>query len=1127
MSSTSSSRMSSKVRRILKRIGIGLGIAVILLVVAGEVLLQTGALTGIVTRYASEYVDGELAVGRVSGSLLSRFPKVRLCLEDVRVTYPHDRFLYAHGCEPVKRYAREGRGEAVDTLLSLHSLDATVSWIDAIGGAITLPEVLLDGPRFFYHDYGKGGTNLDVFGSSSEDETPPEEEPAEEAAGLEDEDSFSLPLTLGRISITGHPHVVYTAAEDDIYVAADFSRMEASTAEDGLLTLNIDGDADLRAAGYDLLKARLEAEATTFHRYDLGDEQLPVFAASLELPRSGIFHQGMSRPGRLRLGLEAKQGDGGLRLTLNDLRLRADGLRTALSGGAEDLLGEDPLLRLDGDLDARLDSLGYLIPKGMDLDARGGVTLYLKASSRLSALDAVRYPEARIEANLHVSDLDLQDRSDSLFVRVPGGDFDIRTQANRFDDSIPEGTQVLGVRADLDSLLLRYGSDMAVRGQQLMLAAQNSTLRYGDDGPMGTFTPFMVFLKARRLGYRDGDSFMVGLGETRNAFRVASDSVDRQIPRIELKSSSGMIFLREDVSRYGIRNASLSASAKLNAFEKVRRRNAFRDSLQRQYPGVPRDSMRARMRREMPEWLRTEEFRDADIDIELDETLMAYLRDWDLNGTARIGGGRMITPLFPLATHLDTLSADFTFDRVDLYEASVRAGESQLALNGSLSGIRRALNRRGPYVLDLHVESEALNADEIMSALAAGEQSDLDALRGSVDALGVSDEQYEQLVELDSLVHGVPTVNLFVVPANLIARADLLGSNIRYGDLDISWISSDIRLEQRILQVTNTVARSNMGDVYLDTFYATQSMEDIGAGLNLSFVGIDAGKVAGLYPGLFDDVPYVNNVSGNVECQFAALSRFDTQMDLVLPSLSGVARITGGEDNAAEDARRKLVLKNDRDLRRITRLLLFRHPSETRIHELDASLLMNAGQLEILPFILGIDRYRLAIAGLQGVDPDQAFQYSVSVIRSPLLIPFGINLSGPDFDHLDWHLTRAKYRGSSSLPKLASREKVEEAQARLADAIYYVFETGVAGAMKAGFPVDPIEQSKAAEGYRFELETEELSEEDTALLRAMQENSSEETAEEYVTRVLLELREKLMSPEETPEVPETPTPSHE
>ena len=92
MSSTSSSRMSSKVKKILKRIGIGLAVTVIVLVVAVEVLLQTGALTGLVRNIASDYVDGRLQVERISGSIITHFPKVRLVLEEVSVTYPHDKF---------------------------------------------------------------------------------------------------------------------------------------------------------------------------------------------------------------------------------------------------------------------------------------------------------------------------------------------------------------------------------------------------------------------------------------------------------------------------------------------------------------------------------------------------------------------------------------------------------------------------------------------------------------------------------------------------------------------------------------------------------------------------------------------------------------------------------------------------------------------------------------------------------------------------------------------------------------------------------------------------------------------------------------------------------------------------
>lgn len=1141
MSSISSSRMSSKPLKILKRIGIGMGITVILLVVAGEVLLQTGALTGLVNRYASEYVDGTLHVGRVTGSLLSRFPKVRLCLDDVRITYPHDRFSYAPGCERVERYTCEGRGAEVDTLLSFALLDATVSWIDAVRGGITLPDVHLDEPRFFYHDYGDGVTNLDVFGGAESEEEPAEEEepeleeaPAEEEESTAEESSSGIPLTLGRVRITGQPHIVYTSAPDDFYIAADISCFDAKTGANGLLTLQLDGDVDLRSTGYELQQARLEAEASTARRYEIGVDGVPFFDATVSLPRAGVYHEGMTRPGRLHFNLAALCDGDGMNLSLKDFLLHADGLHTELTAAVEGLLSDDPLLRLDADAAACLDSLSYAIPADLDIDGRGRLSFYVKGDSRFSAIDPIRYPEAHVEANFHLQGIDIDDRTDSLAVRLPEGTVDIRTQGNLYDSSIPEGTQVLVVRADMDSLAFRSGADMSVRGANLMLAAQNSTLQYGADGPMGTFTPFMVFLKAGRLGYRDGDAMMVGLRETRNSFRICPDTLDHQIPRIDVTSRSGMIFLREDISRYGLRNAELSASAKLDAFRDVRQRSAFRDSLMRAHPGVPRDSLRAMMRREMPEWLRTEEFRDADIDIELDESLMAYLRNWDLRGKTRIGGGFMMTPRFPMATRLDTLAADFTFDRIDLLAAEVRAGlsrdslgrrhaldslDSHVLASGSLSGIRRALNHRGPYELDLHLETQGINADAIMSALAAGEQSDVETLRSSVDAIGVSDEEYEQIVEVDTLVHGIPTLHMFVVPANLKARVDLVGENIRYGDVDLSWFQSDVRIEQRILQVTNTIAQSNMGTIYLDTFYATQSLEDMGAGVNLSLVGIDAGKLTGLYPGFFDDIPYVEDASGNVECQFAALSRFDTEMEPVLPSLNVVARVTGGSDNATEDARRSLVLKNDAELRRLARYLLFRHKGETRIHELDASLMVDAGRMELLPFIIGVDRYRLAIAGLQDIDPGEAFQYSLTVLRSPLLVPFSIDIFGPDLDHLDWKLKWPQYWNAGSVPKLDSREKVEQAQTRLSDAIYYVFDTGVAGAMAAGAPASLLEGMKEELSYSFTFGGEDLPEEEVRRLGEMRDGALDDPADSYVEALLRTLRMKVMK--------EPIVPSHE
>ena len=63
-----------------------IGIWTALLIVL-EVVLSQSVLTGIVNRYATEYIDGNLKFGKASLSMFRRFPNVALTLEDFSVTY--------------------------------------------------------------------------------------------------------------------------------------------------------------------------------------------------------------------------------------------------------------------------------------------------------------------------------------------------------------------------------------------------------------------------------------------------------------------------------------------------------------------------------------------------------------------------------------------------------------------------------------------------------------------------------------------------------------------------------------------------------------------------------------------------------------------------------------------------------------------------------------------------------------------------------------------------------------------------------------------------------------------------------------------------------------------------------
>ena len=86
---------------------------------------------------------------------------------------------------------------------------------------------------------------------------------------------------------------------------------------------------------------------------------------------------------------------------------------------------------------------------------------------------------------------------------------------------------------------------------------------------------------------------------------------------------------------------------------------------------------------------------------------------------------------------------------------------------------------------------------------------------------------------------------------------------------------------------------------------------------------------------------------------------------------------------------------------------------------------------------MDVDRYILAASGLQHLD--EAFNYHLSAIKSPLLVKFGVNVWGDDFDHVRYGLGRAKYR-SVNVPVFTPQ--LDTVQNSLLASIHNVFDLG-------------------------------------------------------------------------------------
>ena len=177
-------------------------------------------------------------------------------------------------------------------------------------------------------------------------------------------------------------------------------------------------------------------------------------------------------------------------------------------------------------------------------------------------------------------------------------------------------------------------------------------------------------------------------------------------------------------------------------------------------------------------------------------------------------------------------------------------------------------------------------------------------------------------------------------------------------------------------------------------------------------------------------MPILKSFHGLLNCEIAATSQLDTNMNLMMPTINGILRITG--DN--------LALKNDAMFRSLAKKLLFKNKKEGRIDQMD--------------------RYTLAMSGVQNLD--MSFKYHVSLIKSPILIKLGLDLYGTDFDHMKFRIGRAKYK-DPNVPVFS--KVIDDTKVNLVSSIENIFKKGVDAVIRENNGIEMIRKRQREMNY--------------------------------------------------------------
>ncbi|MCQ2182837.1 MAG: hypothetical protein MJY89_05470 [Bacteroidales bacterium] len=539
------------------------------------------------------------------------------------------------------------------------------------------------------------------------------------------------------------------------------------------------------------------------------------------------------------------------------------------------------------------------------------------------------------------------------------------------------------------------------------------------------------------------------------------------VPRLALSTGIKRLFVQMGTDRIFTRDVDVALSAQ-------------------KHVSIVQDT--ARLNRPMrpgPVFLEDPSLESGDVTFSLDSTLTNYLKEWDILGKLTMDNVGFISPRMPLRTRVFDTGINFTGNEVNIDSLHLISGTSNLSINGTVRGLRRALLGGGLLRADMHIDSKRLNINEIIAAFQRGEYVD--------GVVAVEDEEDESFV-VDSLsTEGSDTLKtgLVIVPGNIMASVSLEADEINFKDIEVDSLTSVIRMQERTVQLTQTGLTSNYGKIKLDAFYSTRSKRDINAGIDIKVSDVSAAQIIGLMPQVDNMMPALKSFHGILGCQVTATTQLDTNMNVLMPTLDGLIKISG-EDLEVRDAG---------NLKKITRLLLFKDKNIGHIDNLYVNAVVHDNKLEVFPFELGVDRYRLALYGMQGFD--KTMYYHISILKSPFLIRFGINMYGTP-DNWRFRLCLPKYR-SGHVP--AFEDELDNVHVNISKSIRNIFREGVEGVRRYNRrSMDNLDRSKKLNGFSTENDGGELSLDDqTKVMDMVIDNDfaeAEKALEEEVDAIL-------------------------
>lgn len=364
------------------------------------------------------------------------------------------------------------------------------------------------------------------------------------------------------------------------------------------------------------------------------------------------------------------------------------------------------------------------------------------------------------------------------------------------------------------------------------------------------------------------------------------------------------------------------------------------------------------------------------------------------------------SPYFNIPIKTSNLRLTLNDDSVALVNCDVKAGRSFLKASGHVGHLFSSIRNRKPLTISLSTDADTIDCNEILAAIVMDSTTVANTSSIAIDTATVS-------VNQDTLNIMGPDIpqSMILVPRHVSLNVQTRAKALIWDKLTLSNIRGDVKTQGGAAHMTNLTFNINEAKVITTVAYKAWPFARK-ARANIFSRWEDA-DIATLASALHLDtlVPAIKPMRGKLMCAMAAEVELDSLMNVV-PSTARAAIHLSGQ---------KLTLMDSESFKKIGKKLMFKNKERNVIDTLTLNVLLDSGRVQVLPTVINIDRYRMAVGGTQ--DLNMNMNYHVSILKSPLPFKAGVNITGTP-ENFDVDITTAKLKRQVTPEKLAQNDTI-------------------------------------------------------------------------------------------------------